>query len=526
MAILLEAARTHHFAVVFPLHASGDPASLPMAGSPGSCLPRLPGGLSYSDVSRLLRVQREPLQAASPEHPCAALVQANVLVGDSFDASNAPTCMEAYAWRPMEGAGPTAKLLQTRGGRAPDWPVATAALRSAAGSIRPATLPVALYSHAIGPWGGVAVLFSLSHELSKLGFSATVAYHNHAEHHLRSLASPRVVQSPDALVNDPCWALGWPEPVGIVVGSHWYSGVTLARLRRHPGIIQTSILQDREDWFLDRQGTGPQLKPAQFRDYLALGEGAAVADWILDSLAEDFPSFVRENYRTIPAGVDCSMFCPPEGLPLRRSGPIRVLSMARPGTAVRRGLARLRQVYAGLRASYPLEHVSLELFGWRDATGVESMPIHDRHHGHLSPPQVAALMREVDIVVEPSDYQGFGLPGLEAMASGVCLVSTACRGVDAYAKHELTALIIPHGNLQEGVTRAIEDSDLRTRLGQAGREAALAFDWPRIGARWALYLIGLAHRKDVPEKYARGLDRIEDRARKVLEDSIPPPVGP
>lgn len=512
---------------VFPLHSLGDPVSLPMCGTIGSVLPRLAGGKSAREIDLVVRAMRPGLEhGEAPRIPgCALLSEALAarLIGGEAPVriGRYATCLEAYAWRPREDPDGIASLLRidTHGTGGDDWATRTAVLREVVRASRPATLPVALYSHAIGPWGGVAVLFRLADELARLGFAAELAYHNHTEHRFRPYASPRRVHSPDLLVHDPAHALGWREATGLIVGSHWYSGVTIRRLlKRHPGIVPTTILQDREDLFRNMDDTGPQLKPAQYQDYLAIGEGRAVAPWILESLQEEHAGFRPDRYDVIPAGVDCDVFRPgPRSLEEARSGPIRILAMERPGTAVRRGLGRLREVYAGLRERYPSRRVSLELFGWKDASGRHADPVHDIHHGFLAPEDLAVLMREVDIVVEPSEYQGFGLPGLEAMRSGACLVSTACRGVDAYAEHEVSALIVPHDELAGGVIRAIEDDQIRRQLRQAGPSAAAACDWRRVGATWALYLIDLARRSDLPARYLPGLDPVEDRAVAALD---------
>ena len=80
----------------------------------------------------------------------------------------------------------------------------------------------------------------------------------------------------------------------------------------------------------------------------------------------------------------------------------------------------------------------------------------DHHYGKLSQDGVAELMRQVDILVEPSEYQGFGLPGLEAMASGICVVSTDNRGVHEYGVHRHNCLIEGEKTLFALILEAVE----------------------------------------------------------------------
>ena len=225
---------------------------------------------------------------------------------------------------------------------------------------------------------------------------------------------------------------------------------------------------------------------------------------------EGFPA---AKVRVIPNGVDAKLFRPRLGE--RPGGPVRVLGMWRPQTEVRRGIKLLRETFDALRVRFG-DEVSLELFGWDVPQGPSKAPSYARHHGVLTPRGVGDLMRSVDIVVEPSLYQGFGLSGLEAMASGAVLVSTACRGVDEYATHDENALVVPHADLAAAVGRAIEDRDLRARLRQAGIETAPRFAWPVIGARWALYLADLAERRGARALVA-GMERVVGRAREALD---------
>ena len=202
----------------------------------------------------------------------------------------------------------------------------------------------------------------------------------------------------------------------------------------------------------------------------------SVSKWVRDTAGPDLG--VKADWHVINPTVDPDFYAEKRGP--RADGAVRILSMWRPMTPVRRGLPLLREVYAALAKKYKRK-VSLELFGWP-----EDAPAGVLHHGHLSTREVAALMRQVDIVVEPSKFQGYGLSGLEAIASGACLVSTQCRGVDEYAVHEQNALVVPHAELADAVGRVIDDEALRARLAAAGSVER----WPAVAQRWADVLMG------------------------------------
>ena len=102
------------------------------------------------------------------------------------------------------------------------------------------------------------------------------------------------------------------------------------------------------------------------------------------------------------------------------------------------------------------------------------------YHARPSDNELARLYNLSRIFVVPSIYEGWGLPGSEAMACGSALVSTDNGGVNAYAEHDRTALITPVSRpdvLADAVWSLIDDDELRMRLAKAGYEHIQRFTW-------------------------------------------------
>ena len=341
-------------------------------------------------------------------------------------------------------------------------------IRSVALTSKPDGCPVRFVSFNIGPYGGVYCVLRLVDELVKRGINASVEHCIKQDHSFKMLAGPNShtdATSIRRLGKDPNTA------EGVIVATHWFTGELVRdMLNREESFVPMAFWQDREDWFTEKGGK-LSLKRSSIEAYPTIPNRIVNARWVGDTAKTDLGI---DSFTHIPVGVDVERFYP-SNKPVNPSQ-VRVLGMYRPSTP-RRGGKRLQALYASLKEKYG-HRVSLETFG-------EPCTFGDVNYGPLSQDGVAKVMRSIDIVVEPSEYQGFGLPGLEAIASGVALASTDNRGIDEYGVHEENCLIEKHGStLEENVSELIEDSKLRMALGGAGRQTALGFSWDVIGDRW------------------------------------------
>ena len=108
--------------------------------------------------------------------------------------------------------------------------------------------------------------------------------------------------------------------------------------------------------------------------------------------------------------------------------------------------------------------------------------------GYVAQEELIALYRDAACLVMPSRYEGFGLPVLEAMASGTPVVAAPDAALREVAGE--AAVFVEPERLADGVRQALTD---RERLVATGLRRARAFSWEETARRTvAVYLEVLA----------------------------------
>jgi glycosyltransferase involved in cell wall biosynthesis len=101
---------------------------------------------------------------------------------------------------------------------------------------------------------------------------------------------------------------------------------------------------------------------------------------------------------------------------------------------------------------------------------------------------IAALFAAMDCFVYPSRYDSFGLVVLEALATGLPVITSTGAGVSELLENGRDALVLQDpadvSGLVLAVRSLIEDGAAALALGHAGRELAVKHDWQTMGARY------------------------------------------
>jgi alpha-1,3-rhamnosyl/mannosyltransferase len=227
------------------------------------------------------------------------------------------------------------------------------------------------------------------------------------------------------------------------------------------------------------------------------------SEFVRSELLELF-SLSEERVAAIPLGVESSYR--PRGEAelsesMRRFGLRAGRYLLSVGTIEpRKNLDRLLRAFLGLdeavRRDYPL--VIVGGYGW----GSESLLNDIRQAGsrgeviyldYVPEQQLPYLYAGAALFCYFSLYEGFGLPVLEAMSSGVPVVCSASSALPELCPDErATADPRDVQAIATVINRALEDPEWCQRAGQLGRSRSLAYRWDQTASTLATVLGGIA----------------------------------
>jgi glycosyltransferase involved in cell wall biosynthesis len=157
-----------------------------------------------------------------------------------------------------------------------------------------------------------------------------------------------------------------------------------------------------------------------------------------------------------------------------------------------KNLERLIEAFHLLRQDPTKKDVQLLIIGdeiskyatLRRAVHRHKLHKHVRFFGFVSHDTLAVLYRLADVFVFPSLYEGFGLPPLEAMASGTPVVTSNVSSLPEVVG-DAALMIDPYQPqaIAEAIARVLEEPELRATLRVRGLARAREFSWERSIAR-------------------------------------------
>jgi len=323
---------------------------------------------------------------------------------------------------------------------------------------------------AVSLFGGVISVLQVVNQLVLRGFDANVATYGPVDEHVFRMFP--VFFRPYVFSDEAALVANFPA-CDLVVATGWetaYAAALLQRLR--PGLRAAYFVQDYEPDFYT--GVRPELEVRAERTYDLLDNQIVKSRWLAGLLK---PFGKRVNI--IPLGLNLDLFHD-----AGRPRSCQIISLARP-SSLRRNFPMLCEVYAEVHRRRP--DVALALYGGGYDPKELNFPV--RSYGELSDmAEVARALNDSMVLLDCSTFQGFGRPGLEAMACGTAAVLTREGGITQYAKHRYNCLLTDPMNRDEIVEKVLlllDNEEERTRLIAHGKATAAEYSLVAEGERTA-----------------------------------------
>lgn len=191
--------------------------------------------------------------------------------------------------------------------------------------------------------------------------------------------------------------------------------------------------------------------------------------WAKESLVADY-QVPAEKITVIPPGVDVERFTSAaEDFQIQKDGPVKILFVG--GDLKRKGGYLLLDAFRSLRETRPIGSLELHLVTRSDVPPEPGVFVHQ----DILPGDVRLIQHfsSADIFALPTDGDCLPMVLAEASASGLPSISTRVGGIPEIVIDRETGFLINPGDGQaliEGLTRLLEDADLRHRMGARARQ--------------------------------------------------------
>ncbi len=231
---------------------------------------------------------------------------------------------------------------------------------------------------------------------------------------------------------------------------------------RQPAFADTLNSHDRPAWQERQFDTEIELA-----DYILVGSTFVRESFI----AEGVPA---EKLAVIPYGADTRLFEPAEKEKRDGQG-LRLLFVGQLGQ--RKGISYLLDAVRQTAA----EGDSLTLVGQIPGSGQALAPYRNqfRHVPHVPRIELREIYRQADVFVFPTLVEGMGLVVLEAMASGLPVITTP-NGPGDIVRDGVDGFLVPPRDVDaivDRLQRLRADPQLRSEMGRSARERASEFTW-------------------------------------------------
>ena len=264
----------------------------------------------------------------------------------------------------------------------------------------------------------------------------------------------------------------------VVIATYHKTFPVLKKIYQASGkrLLPAYYVQDYEPWFIPKDKVD-RIAQAE-NSYTALSSTVlfAKSDWVC-KLVKDKHGV---NIHKVKPSLDTDLYHYKYRKRKSSKGIIHIAAMVRPSTP-RRAPEETMQVLKSVKQKYG-QRIRITIFG-NDPNSKDfkrlTQDFDFNNLGVLSRSDVAKLFSGVDIFIDMSYFQAFGLTAIEAMAMGCVVIVPEEGGVHEFARNMGNAVIIDTKNINEAIyalQQLVENVDLRNFLSQNAMQVTEQFN--------------------------------------------------
>ncbi|MFL6212862.1 MAG: glycosyltransferase family 4 protein [Blastocatellia bacterium] len=299
--------------------------------------------------------------------------------------------------------------------------------------------------------------------------------------HQRNARFQRAI--PDSAIASAQAVIGFDTSSWILAERCAYYGVPLILVQTtwHPDAKVTVYEQVKRrfpGWVAGIQERSKQVRAAEAREHADAKLIVVASSYTRQSLINNGVSAAKICVN--PYGVDCSRFSMGDHDPSRK---LRFVFIG--AINAFKGVPILLEAWQQLAT----QQAELWLVGHAPFDTLRRLPRLPglRYIGMLPRAELSSVLRQCDVLVFPSYYEGFGKVILEAMACGLpVLTTTATAGQDILSQGQDGWIIEPDSveQLIETMSACLSNRKMIRKMGECARTTAERFTWAEYGRRW------------------------------------------